>query len=106
MERVGFLLKVRKERMEEYKKHHDAVWPDMLAALRRHGWHNYSLFLTDDGLLFGYFEASDSFEASLAGMSTEEINIKWQTLMTEYFEDLPGLPDEGMLKLDQVFYLE
>ena len=78
----------------------------MLAALRRHGWHNYSLFLTDDGLLFGYFEASESFEASLAGMSTEESNTKWQRFMAEYFEDLPGLPDEGMVKLDQVFHLE
>ena len=106
MERVGFLLKVRKERMGHYKKHHEAVWPEMLAALRRHGWHNYSLFLTDGGLLFGYFEASESFESSRAGMSTEEINTKWQTFMTDYFEDLPGLPDEGMVKLDQVFYLE
>ena len=106
MERVGFLLKVRKERMGDYKKHHETVWPEMLAALRRHGWHNYSLFLTDDGLLFGYFEASESFETSLAGMSTEESNTKWQRFMAEYFEDLPGLPDEGMVKLDQVFYLE
>ena len=39
-------------------------------------------------------------------MSTEESNTKWQRFMAEYFEDLPGLPDEGMVKLDQVFHLE
>lgn len=49
MERVGFLLKVREEMVEEYKNHHRAVWPDMLDALRRNGWRNYSLFMADDG---------------------------------------------------------
>ena len=60
MKRVGFLLKVRQDKVEEYKKHHKAVWPEMLDALRRTGWHNYWLFMHDDGLLFGYFEPPDS----------------------------------------------
>ena len=106
MERAGFLLKVRKDRLNEYKRHHEAVWPEMLDALRRHGWRNYSLFLTDDGMLFGYFEAEDSFQASLDGMATEDVNTRWQTFMAEYFEDLPGLLDESMAQLEQVFYLE
>ncbi len=106
MERVGFLLKVREERLEEYKKHHEAVWPEMLDALRRHGWRNYSLFLAEDGRLFGYFEAEESFQASLDGMATEEANARWQTFMSDYFEDLPGLPDESMMQLEHVFYLK
>ena len=31
----------------------------MLEALRDAGWHNYSLFLPDDGLLIGYFLTDD-----------------------------------------------
>ena len=34
----------------------------MLDALSRNGWHNYSLFMREDGLMFGYFEADESFE--------------------------------------------
>jgi L-rhamnose mutarotase len=86
MQRVGFLLKVKQDKLEEYKAHHEAVWPEMLDALRRNGWHNYSLFLRDDGLLFGYFEAEESFQASLDGMAKEEINLKWQEFMGPYFE--------------------
>ena len=56
MQRVGFLLKVKEDMIEEYKKHHETVWPEMLAALSRTGWHNYSLFMREDGLIFGYFE--------------------------------------------------
>ena len=47
MKRVGFLLKVKEDRIEEYKAHHRAVWPDMLDALSRNGWHNYSLFMRE-----------------------------------------------------------
>ena len=45
MERVGFLLKVREDRLDEYKKRHENVWPGVLEALSRQGWRNFSLFM-------------------------------------------------------------
>ena len=107
MKRVGFLLKVNQDRLAEYRKHHETVWPEMLEALRKHGWHNYSLFLREDGLLFGYFETPDSFEAAIKGMSTEEINTRWQDLMAPYFE-APELTraDEMLVELEEVFHLD
>jgi L-rhamnose mutarotase len=107
MKRVGFLLKVKKDKIAEYKKHHEAVWPEMLEALRQHGWHNYSLFMRDDGLLFGYFETPDSFQAALDGMAGEDINTRWQEFMAPYFESPEGArPDEMMLELVEVFHLD
>jgi L-rhamnose mutarotase len=107
MKRIGFLLKVREDMIEEYKKHHEAVWPDMLAALRRTGWHNYSLFMRPDGLLFGYFETLDSFQAALDGMAKEEINVKWQEFMAPYFEGMGSQhADEMMVELEEVFHLD
>jgi L-rhamnose mutarotase len=106
MKRVGFLLKVKPEKIDEYKKHHEAVWPEMLDALRRNGWHNYSLFIRDDGLLFGYVEVEDSFQASLEGMAAEPINLKWQEFMAPYFESISGRPDENMTELVEVFHLD
>ncbi|HWQ15548.1 MAG TPA: L-rhamnose mutarotase [Roseiflexaceae bacterium] len=106
MERVCFLLKVRPERLEEYKERHRAVWPEMLQALRETGWHNYSLFLRDDGLLVGYFE-TPNLQAALDGMAAREVNARWQAEMAPFFEGLDGRrPDEGFLRLEQVFYLE
>ncbi len=109
MQRVGFLLKVKPEMIPEYRRRHEAVWPDMLAALRRTGWHNYSLFMRDDGLMFGYFEAAESFQASLAGMAQEEVNTRWQESMAPFFESLAagrGHADENMLELQEVFHLD
>jgi len=105
MERVCFLLKVKKDRLQEYKKRHKAVWPEMLDALRKTGWHNYSLFLREDGLLVGYFE-TPSLKRALKGMARTEVNERWQREMAELFEALDGRrPDESFLRLEEVFYL-
>ena len=107
MNRYGFALKVRAGMLDEYRRHHEAVWPEMLDALRRAGWHNYSLFLRDDGLLFGYFETPDSLQAAQEGMAREEVNARWQAFMAPYFEDLEGaFPDQGLLELEEVFHLD
>ena len=58
MERACFLLRVRPERLDEYRRVTATVWPEMLDALRAAGWANYSLFLRDDGLLVGYVECA------------------------------------------------
>lgn len=107
MQRVGFLLKVKEDRIDEYKEHHRNVSPDMLDALRRHGWSNYSLYMRPDGLMFGYVEVADDFQAALDGMSGEDANSKWQAMMEPFF-DAPdgGKPDENMLQLEKVFHLD
>jgi len=106
MKRVGFLLKVKEEMIEDYKKHHVEIWPEMVEALQRTGWENYSLFMRDDGLLFGYFETPDSFETALDRMAKEEINAKWQDFMAPYFEGLDGAhADESMIELEEVFHV-
>ena len=105
MERVCFLLRVRPDRLDEYRERHAAVWPDMLQALRETGWHNYSLFLRADGLLVGYFE-TDDLDAALSGMQRREVNARWQSDMAPFFE-LPqdGRPDTGFERLDEIFHL-
>jgi L-rhamnose mutarotase len=104
--RICFLLKVRPERLEEYKRRHESVWPEMLDALRSTGWHNYSLFLRPDGLLVGYLESTD-FAQSVAAMKTHPVNAKWQAEMAPFFEALEGAgPDDGLMLLEEVFHLD
>jgi L-rhamnose mutarotase len=107
MKRVGFQLKVKQELIEEYKKRHQAVWPEMQEALRRAGWHNYSLFMRPDGILFGYVEVDESFAQAQANMEQEEVNLRWQTYMDGFFEIAPGLrADQAMLEIEEVFHLD
>jgi L-rhamnose mutarotase len=107
MKRVGFLLKVKPALIDEYKAHHQKVWPEMLVALRKHGWSNYSLFMRADGTLFGYFETPHSFDAARAGMASEAINATWQDFMAPYFESLELThADEMMIELEEVFHTD
>lgn len=107
MKRAAFVLKVREDKLEEYKAHHEAVWPEMIEALRRKGWHNYSLYMREDGLLFGYAETDEGLDAALQGMVEEEVNTRWQDMMSPYFEALGGKhPDESMLELTEVFHMD
>ncbi|GGS28969.1 L-rhamnose mutarotase [Deinococcus knuensis] len=105
LQRVCFQLQVRPDRLDEYRTRHRAVWPDMLAALRSAGWHNYSLFLRPDGLLIGYFE-TPSLEQARAGMARTDVNARWQAEMAPFFVELQGTPDQGFLQLEEVFHLE
>ncbi|MFD7865588.1 L-rhamnose mutarotase [Streptomyces sp. NPDC057682] len=103
MQRVCFLLNVRKDRIEEYRARHAAVWPEMLEALSAAGWGNYSLFLREDGLLVGYLETED-FDAAREAMAGTEVNGRWQREMAEFFEQTEAA-DEAMVPLSEVFHL-
>jgi L-rhamnose mutarotase len=107
MKRTCFLLRVKKDRIEEYKQRHAAVWPEMLAALRETGWRNYSLFLREDGLLVGYVEITTDFDLARAEMAKREVNARWQKEMAEFFEAMENSrPDEAMQALDEIFHLD
>ena len=113
MQRVCFLLKVRQDRLDEYRDRHRAVWPEMRAALTAAGWGNYSLFLREDGVLVGYLETED-FERARAAMAVTGVNARWQAEMAPFFEAADGspdgapdgtAPDDAMRPLTEVFHL-
>ncbi len=104
-ERVCFLLQVRQDRLEEYKERHRAVWAEMRQALSETGWRNYSLFLRGDGLLMGYLE-TDNFEAAREAMATREVNTRWQASMAPFFELDGQRPDQGLVRLEEIFHLD
>ena len=104
--RVCFVLRVRPEGAEEYRRRHAKVWPEMIEALRETGWRNYSIFLRPDGLLVGYLE-TDDFEKSAAEMKKHPVNARWQTEMVPFFESLEGSgPDDSMFPLEEIFHLD
>ena len=78
----------------------------MLEALRDAGWSNYSLFLSDDGLLIGYVETPD-LDSARAAMARTTVNGRWQQEMSQFFVDLGhGHADENFALIPEVFHLE
>ena len=105
MKRVGFQFKVRQDRLDEYKEQHKQVWPEMLDALRETGWHNYTLFLRPDGLIFGYFETDADLATAQAKMAAKDVNTRWQQFMASYM-NADARPDETFVELEEYFHLD
>jgi L-rhamnose mutarotase len=103
--RVCFRSSIQPALMDEYRRRHAAVWPEMLTALQEAGWSNYSLFLGPDGLLIGYVECDD-FDAARARMALADVNARWQADMASLFENPDQAPDEGFQLLEEVFNLD
>ena len=63
---------------EEYERRHEAVWPEMLAALKEAGFSNYSLFRRGREVI-AYAECEPTVGAALARLEANEVNTRWST---------------------------
>ena len=48
MEKIAFTMRLNDGQADEYRRRHDAIWPDLVAELKAAGIRDYSIFL-DDG---------------------------------------------------------
>jgi len=79
MMRVGQVIKVVPDKLEEYKKLHAAVWPGVLSMIRECNIRNFSIFFRD-GYLFSYYEyIGSSYEADMAKMARDPETKRWWT---------------------------
>jgi len=77
MKRYGSIIGVRPEKLDEYKKLHAAVWPDVLKMIRYCNIRNYSIYYKD-GYLFSYFEyIGEDYEADMAKMGADPVTQEW-----------------------------
>jgi len=103
MQRGCFLMHVKPANMDEYKKAHEAVWPEMLEAIRGAGIRNYSLFIRDDGFVVGYLEADDIKEA-LRKCGETDANARWQEHMSQHFPSGSGDLEKGDLEWMEMYF--
>jgi L-rhamnose mutarotase len=101
-QRTAFVLRVRPEKIDEYIRAHQAVWPEMVDALRGAGIRNYTIF-RDDNRMFGYFEADD-LAAAGRYLAQQDVSARWQDAMAELLEE--RVSDAGPPSLQEVFRLD
>jgi L-rhamnose mutarotase len=107
MKRYGQILKLRAEHRDDYVKHHAAVWPGVLAQIRRSNIRNYSIYLRD-GILFAYFEyVGTDFAADMRAMAADPETQRWWALMEPMQERWPSAVEgEWWSTMTEVFHLE
>ena len=107
MQRYGMVLKVRPDRLEEYKKYHAAVWPEVLDMIWRCNMRNYSIYCKD-GYLFSYYEyVGDDYAADMAKMAADAKTQEWWAVMQPMQEPLPTRREgEWWAEMEEVFHLD
>jgi L-rhamnose mutarotase len=107
MQRIAFVIRVRPEKLDEYRRLHDPIWPELAAELRAAGIRNYSLWLQPDGTEFGYLECDD-WDAVCAYLDQSGAHCRWQTLMKDFLltEADPVHGGQPVRMLQRSFLLE
>ncbi|MBD3422049.1 MAG: L-rhamnose mutarotase [Chitinivibrionales bacterium] len=107
MQRFGKILRVKEGKFEEYKRQHQAVWPEVLEVLRIYHLSNYSIY-HKDGLLFTYYEyTGEDYQADMNKMAQEPANKKWSEFMRTLQEPLPTRKaGEWWANMEEIFHLD
>jgi L-rhamnose mutarotase len=107
MKRYGQILKLRREFQDEYVRQHAAVWPGVLAQIRRSNIRNYSIYL-HDGILFAYFEyVGTDFAADMRAMAQDPETRRWWAFMEPMQEKWPtATAEDWWCNMTEVFHAD
>ena len=107
MKRYGMVIRVRPEKLEEYKRLHAAAWPGVLAKIRDCQIRNYSIY-HKDGFLFSYFEYwGDDFAVDMAKMAADPTTQEWWKLCKPCQEPLETRAEgEWWASMEEVFHCD
>ena len=107
MKRFGQVIGVKADRLEEYKKYHADVWPEILDVIRECNIQNYSIFYKD-GLLFAYLEyVGENFDADMAKMAADPKTQEWWDIMMPMQEPVETRAEgEWWANMEEIFHMD
>jgi len=112
MQRYGMVIGLKEDKIEEYKRLHAAVWPDVLKMISDCHIRNYTIYLRrmPDGnlYLFSHFEYTGSdFDADMARMAADPLTQEWWAVCMPCQKPLPGLDaGEWWAPMEEVFHFQ
>ena len=103
-QRIAFKMKIKTGAIEEYKKRHDELWPELHKLLKDAGISEYSIFYDEEtGTLFAFQKQTG--EQGSQDLGKTEIVQRWWKYMSDIMETNPdNSPVSTTLK--EVFFME
>jgi L-rhamnose mutarotase len=103
MKRFAFKMSLKPGMADEYRRRHDALWPELGELLKAAGISNYSIHLdAETHTLFGYLERTD--DHGMAELPSQPVMKKWWAYMGDIMATNPdGSP--VAIALEEMFYL-
>ena len=107
VQRYGWVIKVKPEKLDYYKELHANPWPEVNAMLKECNIQNYSIYYRD-GLLFSYLEYSgNDFDADMKKMADDPMTQKWWK-ETDPCQEPVDSAEEGVwwADMEEVYHLD
>ncbi|MGF1624228.1 MAG: L-rhamnose mutarotase [Alphaproteobacteria bacterium] len=102
MIRRAFTMRLKPGGLEEYRRHHDTIWPDLVAEIERQGIARITIF-ENDPVLFLYSEILDP--EAWDRLWASEIHDQWGAVMNPLMEfGADGIVASSEVR--EVFHLE
>lgn len=104
MTRIGFKMQLHVGERDEYKRRHDAIWPELVKLLKDAGIKDYVIFLDEETLgLFATLTIDDP--SRLAELPKHPVMQRWWSYMADIMETND---DQSPLSkpLQEMFYLQ
>jgi len=101
-------LKNDPELIREYRRHHEAVWPEVQDSLRRAGILDLELYLLGTRLVM-ILEVDEKFSfEEKARLDRDNPKVQeWERLMWNFQKPLPGTrPGEKWILMERIYKLE
>jgi L-rhamnose mutarotase len=110
VKRYASVIELRPEKEQEYRRLHAAVWPKVVAAVKRANIRNYSIYVVElDGkkYLFSYLEYTGTDAKADFAKIAEDPTVKneWWPLTDACQRRLPGTPDGDQWKTIEMLML-
>ena len=107
MQRYGMVLKVKPAKLQEYKRLHRGVWPEVLDMIAKCNIRNYSIY-HKAGFLFSYFEYYGSdFKKDMAKMAADPKTQEWWSVCKPCQEPLETRAEgEWWANMEEVFHTD
>ncbi|MBS7544161.1 L-rhamnose mutarotase [Ancylobacter oerskovii] len=104
MEKIAFKMKLLPGQAEEYRRRHDALWPELRALLKDAGIRDYSIHLDrETGLLFATLWRSA--DHGMDALPEHPVMRRWWSHMADIMETRPDSSPVSV-PLETVFHLE
>ena len=100
MEKVTWKGYVKDGMLEEYKRRHDEIWPEMIEMFAEAGVHNYTIWNVGNEL-FGYYECEKGAQFALDYQAKSPVVAKWNVYMDDIltFEIDPATGKNAEMRL-------
>ena len=104
-QRFGSVIKVKPEKLAEYKALHADPWPQVLETITACNIRNYTIYY-HDGYLFSHYEYwGDDFAADMKKMAADPVTQEWWTYTNPCQEPVPNRKEgEWWARMEEVFH--